>query len=301
MSEARYPYVHVDVAADDVELISSELFELGALGIEERDATTLLREAGSQPTTLVASFDDEASAQAAQAQLAPRHPARVEYVVGDEWREAWRSYFKPARVGERLWVRPSWEAFEAPAGEQVIILDPGQAFGTGTHESTRLVLGALGPLVRSGARVLDIGTGSGILAIASLLLGAAEAVGVDVDPLALAAAAENAAANGVADRLHVSPLGIEELSERYDLVLANIEARVLVQLAAAIAARVAPGGRLILSGLLTPQADEVRAAYREFRERERPIMDEWCALVLERGGRGAGAAQGGGAPRRGEG
>ena len=283
MSEPRYPYVHVDVSGDDVELVSAELFELGALGIEERDATTLLRSAGGpEQTTLVASFADESGALAAQEALAPRHAARVEHVIGDAWREAWRAYFKPARIGDRLVVRPSWEPFAAGPSDVVITLDPGQAFGTGTHESTRLVLAALSQRVRPGARVLDVGTGSGILAIASLLQGAASAEAIDTDPLALGAARENAAQNGVAERMRVSGAGLESLHQVYDLVLANIEARVLMQLSAAIAARVAPAGTLILSGLLTPQADEVRDAYTGFREVDRPALGDWCALVLER-------------------
>jgi ribosomal protein L11 methyltransferase len=281
MSEPRYPYVHVDVASADAELVSTELFELGALGIEERDASTLLHSVGGpQQTTLVASFGDEAGAVAAQAELAGRYPTRIEYVIGDAWRDAWRSYFKPTRIGERLVVRPSWEAYEAQPGDVVITLDPGQAFGTGTHESTRLVLGTLSEVVRPGARVLDVGTGSGILSIASLLLGAASAEALDTDPLAISATTENAAQNGVAELLHASETPLESLTERYDLVLANIEARVLVPLAAAIAARLAPGGTLVLSGILVPQADEVRAAYPQLRELARPQQGDWCALLL---------------------
>ncbi|HEX4355329.1 MAG TPA: 50S ribosomal protein L11 methyltransferase, partial [Polyangiales bacterium] len=141
MNEPRYPYVHLDVPEDDRELVSSELFELGALGIEERDASTLLS-AAVGTTTLVASFADEDGARFAQTELS-RRGARLEYVVGDAWRDGWRAYFKPLRIGERLVVRPSWEAYEAQPNDVVITLDPGQAFGTGTHESTQLILAAL--------------------------------------------------------------------------------------------------------------------------------------------------------------
>jgi ribosomal protein L11 methyltransferase len=282
MSEARYPYLHLDVSAEDVELASLELFELGAQGIEERDQTTLLPSAAGSASTLVASFADEATAATAAAQLAPRWSARLQHVVGDAWRDAWRAYFKPLRVGERLVIKPSWEAYQAAPGDVVITLDPGQAFGTGTHESTQLVLAELSSQVTSDMRVLDVGTGSGILAIACLLLGAGAADAIDTDPLAISATRENAEANRVAGRLAASERGLSELTERYPLVLANIEARVLIPLAPELAARVADGGRLILSGLLHADAEPVRAAYPEFEERARPTRGDWCALVLER-------------------
>jgi ribosomal protein L11 methyltransferase len=283
MTEPRYPYLHVDVSTEAVELVSAELFELGALGIEERDASTLLHSsAGPDTTTLVASFADDETANSAREQLAPAHAARIEYVVGDAWREAWREYFKPLRVGERLVVRPSWEVYEAAPGDVVITLDPGQAFGTGTHESTQLILAALPAQLPAATRVLDVGTGSGILAIACLLLGAERADAVDNDPLSISAAHENAEQNGLSARLMASAAPLAALAGQYDLVLANIEARVLVPLASELAARVVAGGKLLLSGLLHADGDAVRAAYPEFIELERPTRGEWCALILQK-------------------
>jgi ribosomal protein L11 methyltransferase len=186
-------------------------------------------------------------------------------------------------VGPRLVVRPSWEPYEAEPGDLVITLDPGQAFGTGTHESTQLVLSVLGDYVRPGQRVLDLGTGSGILAIASLLLGAAHVVALDLDPLAISATQENAAVNGVAEAVTARVAGVDSVSEQHPLVLANIEARVLVPLAAAVSERVAPGGTLILSGLLHAHAEEVLAAYTGFRALARPSSGDWSALVLKKG------------------
>jgi ribosomal protein L11 methyltransferase len=271
--------LHLDVSPDAIELVSSKLFDLGALGIEERDASTLTR--GTFATTLVASFEDEASALAAQAELAPEHASRLEFVIGDAWRDGWRAYFKPLRVGEHLVIKPSWEAFTPAPGDRVLTLDPGQAFGTGTHESTQLLLRELPACVPAGARVLDIGTGSGILAIAAIMFGASHVDAIDTDPLAARATQENAEVNGVAAKLDASTTPLEAVSERYPLVLANIEARVLVPLAAAVAARVMPGGRLLLSGLLHADADRVSAAYPAFRELARPSSGDWCALVLE--------------------
>jgi ribosomal protein L11 methyltransferase len=282
VSEPRYPYVHLDVGPDDVDLVSSELFELGAQGLEERDATTLNAARDGQ-VTLVASFADDAAAEGALAAFEGRFAARIEHVVGDAWRDGWRAYFKPTRVGERLVVRPTWEAYAPEPGDVVLTLDPGQAFGTGTHETTRLLLIELQQRVTSGGAVLDVGTGSGILGIACLLLGAARVDAVDNDPLAVDAARENAALNGVASRLQASLTPVAQLTEHYPLVLANIEARVLVPEAAAIAARVADSGVLLLSGLLHGDVDAVRAAYPDFQELARPALGEWRALVLQRG------------------
>jgi len=281
MSEPRYPYVHVDVVnAEDAELVSASLFELGALGVEERDASTLARPGGGAPLTLVASFADEAAAQSAQTELASGYPTRMEYVVGDAWRDGWRAYWKPLRVGDHLVIVPSWEKFEPGPRDRVLCLDPGQAFGTGTHESTQLLLIELERRVQAGVELLDIGTGSGILAIAALLLGAGSATVIDNDPLAVDAARENAARNGVGAKLHASGGALESLTEQYPLVLANIEARVLTPHARAVAARVAPGGLLMLSGLLANDVAEVRAAYSQFSELARPERGDWRALVL---------------------
>ena len=168
--------------------------------------------------------------------------------------------FAPIRAGERLWIVPTWH--EAPdAGAVNIVLDPGAAFGTGSHPTTRLVLGWLEREVRGGETVLDYGCGSGILAIAAMKLGAARAVGVDIDPLALEAARYNASANAVA--LDVLPADAPLVLEA-DLTVANILANPLRMLAPLLASHTRPGGRLALSGILAAQAGEVMAAYAPF-------------------------------------
>jgi ribosomal protein L11 methyltransferase len=269
--------VHVDVAPEEIEEVSYLLWELGAQGVEERDATTLAKsEAGA---TLVASFVDEAGARAAIEGLAPR-AARLEYVVGDAWRDAYKQYFKVTRLGPRLLIRPSWEPYQAQPHEVVVTVDPGRAFGTGTHESTRLVMAALDREVRGGERVLDVGCGTGILAICALKLGASEALCLDVDPDAVAVTRENALANGVEARLSAATTPLPELSDAFPLVLANIQASVLVPLARDLAARVAAGGRLMLSGLLRGQEQEVLGAYPQFELLEAPVEGEWIALIL---------------------
>jgi ribosomal protein L11 methyltransferase len=287
MSLPRYPYVHIAVAAEEVEEVSYLLWELGAQGVEERDASTLLKPgsmvvAQAQPVDvlLVASFADDATAASAIAELAPRD-ARLEHVVGDEWLDAYKKYFKVTPLGARLVIRPSWEPYTPAAHEVVVTVDPGRAFGTGTHESTRLLMQVLDRRVRGGEQVLDVGCGTGILAICALALGAERALCVDVDPDAVEVTRENAELNQVSERVRAATTPIEEVEGRYPLVLANIQASVLVPLAEPIAARVAPGGLLMLSGILVGQESDVVAAYAAFTLEESPQEGEWIALVLK--------------------
>lgn len=279
--EPRYPYLHVDVADEQIEEVSYLLWELGALGVEERDATTLNRADRTIGTTLVASFADEASATRAGADLSP-HTARLEFVVGDGWRDAYKAYFKVTRLGERLVIRPSWEPFQPSERDVVVTVDPGRAFGTGTHESTRLIMRELDGRVRGGERVLDIGCGTGILAICALKLGADTALCLDVDPDAAEVTRENAALNEVSARVRADTTPVEDIEDEYPLVLANIQASVLIPLARAIAARVAPHGLLLLSGILSGQESDVREAYPEFSLEASPSEGEWVALVLKK-------------------
>ena len=280
---ARYPYVHVDVPAEEADVLSAELFELGASGIEERDATTLIKGAQGQASiTLVASFDDDALAHAACEELSSRFSARVEHVVGDAWRDGWKAYFKPTRVSERLVIKPSWESYEAQPNDVVLTIDPAGAFGTGTHETTRLVLGELESLVTPGEPVLDVGTGSGILAIGCVLLGASRVRALDIDDESVSACLENAEANGVRDRIEVDKAQVQALTERYPLVLANIETRILVPLKEHIVSRVEPGGVLVLSGILRTEIDTVMAAYSDLALLRQREQGEWAALVLRR-------------------
>ncbi|HVK72138.1 MAG TPA: 50S ribosomal protein L11 methyltransferase [Kofleriaceae bacterium] len=210
-----------------------------------------------------------------------------------EWRDAWKKYFHVTRLTPRIVVVPSWEkdGFRAADGDVVIDLDPGMAFGNGTHASTRLCLAELDALAAAGAapeRVLDVGAGSGILAIAAVKLWpGSRAVAIDNDPIAVTACAENAALNGVADRIASSLTPVGELTEAFPLVIANIQAHVLRELADAITARVAAGGTLVLSGLLSPQAPAVADEYVArglSLVAVRPSGDDaaWSSAVLRR-------------------
>lgn len=281
MSEKpRYPFVHIRASRDEEELLSYELFELGALGVETRDQSTLLKnELGD--LTLIASFGDIETAEGAIAVLG-EHRASLSFVEGDDFLDEWRRFFKPARIGERVVIRPSWEPFDASPDDLVLVIDPGRAFGTGLHESTRLVIRCLESIELAGVELLDLGTGSGVLAIAALLLGADRAIGTDIDSEAVEVSLENAAINGVADRFEALVQEKPEFARRYPLVLANIESRVLVPLAREIAATVADGGRLILSGLLADEAERIEEAYPDFTRIALHQEREWIAIMLER-------------------
>ncbi|MCA9530949.1 MAG: 50S ribosomal protein L11 methyltransferase [Myxococcales bacterium] len=274
--------------AQRAEVVAADLWELGALGVEERDDSTLSR--GAQgAVTLVASFTDDAAARRAVEQLratAPDCGAHVEHVVGDAWRDAWRAYFRATPIGARLLLRPSWEPVPASAvGRVVLTIDPGNAFGSGIHETTRLVLEALDRRVRGGERVLDVGCGSGILAVAACLLGAAEAVAIDIEPDAVAVTRDNATRNGVAERVDASTTPIDRVAGRFPLVVANIQAAPLIAMAGSLLARVDAGGVLVLSGVLAEHQDAVIAAFARADVEEVRADGEWVAIVLSQGAR----------------
>ncbi len=187
----------------------------------------------------------------------------------EDWANGWRKYYRPIEVGERLRVTPQWLAGEETGDRVELLLDPGLIFGTGSHPTTQLCLEGVERWTRPGARVLDLGCGSGILSIAALRLGAARALGVDIDPKAPDVAYQNAAINGIGresytvlagDVLTDAALRRELAGQRWDLILANIVADVILPLSAAVGPWLAPEGRFLCSGILDARAGEVRAA-----------------------------------------
>lgn len=246
----------------------------------DRGTTPLWRE-----TVLTGLYDDLNQVEAmiervqrAWAEQSPDEPApQIEYelLADRDWEREWMDGFEPLRMGKRLWIVPSWH--EAPEPDAVnLLLDPGLAFGTGTHPTTALCLGWLDGLSLDQRQplgqthILDYGCGSGILAIAALKLGADTAVGVDIDPQALQASRDNAERNGIDESQLILDYPEKLGQGRFEIVIANILAGPLIELATPIAARVAPRGRIALSGILSAQTDAVLDAYRA----EGMIMDE---------------------------
>jgi ribosomal protein L11 methyltransferase len=207
-------------------------------------------------------------------------------VDSDEYLDAWRSWAQPVLVegvGDAVLLQPAWLAPEdAGPRTTVVRLDPGRTFGSGSHPSTQLAVELLLSIASPGPRVLDLGCGSGVLGITAALRGAAEVEAVDVDPAAVLATEVNARLNGVGPALTASTTPLLDLGGRFDLVLANIGAGVLRDLAPPIGRRTASGGSVVLSGILDEQVDDVRAAYAGWTERRRASRDGWTALLLDR-------------------
>jgi ribosomal protein L11 methyltransferase len=266
--------------------------EVAAAGVEIRGEDIVVWAPAGDAEPALAAMRAAAARIAASGLPIDPAAARVQTAAPeDEWRDAWKRFFRVARLTPRIVIVPSWETHEATPGDVVLDLDPGRAFGTGAHASTRLCLSELDALAESGRRVasfLDVGTGSGILAIAAAKLWpGARGVAVDVDPLAVSAARENLERNGVAGRVAAGETPVGDLDAGFDLVVANIQADVLEPLAAPLAARVAAGGVLVLSGLLAPQADRVAAVYARrglepVAVRHSPEDRDWAAVVLRR-------------------
>ncbi len=278
-----------------VETLSDALLARGALSVDVADAAAgtpnerpLFAEPGSAPALnwrvnrVVALFaaDTDLTATMADvlrdAALPPTTPYGMDRVDDKDWVRLTQSQFTPQQVTPRLWVVPTWhEVVEVNAIN--IRLDPGLAFGTGTHPTTRLCLRWLDAQVRPGATVIDYGCGSGILAIAAMKLGAGRAQGVDIDDQALLAARRNAMQNQADVSFFAAA---DELKSQADVVVANILANPLTVLAPLLATLTAPGGMIALSGILAPQADEVRDAYRQwFDMHATEHEDEWVLLA----------------------
>ena len=215
--------------------------------------------------------------------------AGVEYTLNTEdveqedWQNAWKQYYHAMDIGRRLAIVPGWEEYDTD--RTVITMDPGMAFGTGTHETTSLCLETLDELVQGGERMLDIGTGSGILAIAALKLGAMEAEGVDIDPMCVRTAGENAQRNGVAERLTVL---VGDLSDKasgvYDIITANIVAAAILSLAPAVPALMAPGAKFIASGIIDERRDEVLDGLKAAGLRPVQVKEKrgWVCIICEK-------------------
>ena len=279
-----YFSVTVDLPEPEAERCEDVMHELGATGLEVRESRTPampgVRAPAEGEAIIVAYFesreDAEAALSAAWGMTGARATLSEEPLV--DWSKAWKTRIRSTQVG-RLWVGPPWE--EPPADKVAITIEPKMAFGTGDHPTTALCLGAIDAFIAAhpGASVLDVGTGTAVLAIAAKKLGAGRVVGVDNDPVSVELARENAALNGTPE-LDLSLRPLEAIDGPFDLVLANILANTLIELAPAIAAKV--GKQLCLAGVLAHQAEEVTRAYVALgmRRTELAQQGDWVRIDL---------------------
>ena len=282
--------VRLAITPEQAELYEDALLNVGAVSVtfmDAEDQPIFEPELNTTPlwshTHLLALFEGGTEAELVLSHLelltgAPLPEHHTEVIEDQDWERSWMDNFQPMRFGQRLWIVPSWHA--APEPEAVnLLLDPGLAFGTGTHPTTALCLEWLDGQDLTDCNVLDFGCGSGILAIAALLLGAKHAVGTDIDYQAIDASRDNAERNGIDANRFALCLPEQLPAERADVVVANILAGPLVALAPQITSLVKPGGRLALSGILAEQGEDVAAAYAEaFDLDPLCIRDGWVRI-----------------------
>lgn len=203
----------------------------------------------------------------------------------DDWANAWKAYYKPIRIGKHMVIVPAWEKFEPKEDDIVVRMDPGMAFGTGTHETTRLVIELLEKYVKKGDRMLDVGTGSGILAICASKLGASECRAYDIDPVAVRVARENVKDSGLTNiKCDVSDLlrGVDRTGGEYDIITANIVADIIIRMSPDIGELMHDGTMLITSGIITERRDEVTDALTKNGLKIVEVREDngWCAVVV---------------------
>lgn len=274
------------------EAISDFLEEIGAVSVTFMDSqdTPIFEPLPGETrlwgnTDVVGLFDAETDMQVIKEELiasglvAADFTHKIEQIEDKDWEREWMDNFHPMQFGKRLWICPSWREVPDPSAVNVM-LDPGLAFGTGTHPTTALCLQWLDSLDLEGKTVIDFGCGSGILAIAALKLGAKRAIGIDIDPQAILASTNNAVANGVADRLELFLAKDQPKDLVADVVVANILAGPLKELAPNIITLVKPQGDLGLSGILATQAESVCEAYAaDFNLDPVEEKEEWCRIT----------------------
>lgn len=283
----------IEATEANAESLSEALMELGALSasIEDANAETpdeqpIFGEPGDPPPgiwrqNVVSALFDEAvdiqeiieALEAATATSGLKFSTQI--IAEQDWVRATQSQFDPIRIRDDLWIVPSWHAAPNPQGLN-IVLDPGLAFGTGSHPTTHLCLSWLADTIQGGENVLDYGCGSGILAIAAKMLGAGKVIGVDIDPQAIQSSCYNAQNNGVVAEFFMAD---RYAAEEYDIVVANILSSALSVLAPALASACRAQGRIALSGILREQADQVSEIYSEWFDMAAPVfMDSWVML-----------------------
>ncbi|MEC8326231.1 MAG: 50S ribosomal protein L11 methyltransferase [Pseudomonadota bacterium] len=283
--------IRINSTKENAEIISDELMELGCPSVtfvDAKDTPIYEPKLGEvtlwADTTVIGLFDASVDMQAITEHLAQmpilqeNFVCKVEQLEDKDWEREWMDNFHPIQFGERLWICPSWRDIPDPSAVNVL-LDPGLAFGTGTHNTTALCLRWLDSLDLSGKTVVDFGCGSGILGIAALKLGAKRVIGIDIDPQALEASRDNAERNGVADQLEVY-LPEDQPEFEADILVANILAQPLRELHHVILGLLKSGGKFALSGILEEQVMSVEDIYRQYAELETSQQDgEWMRVA----------------------
>lgn len=295
MSEDQAIWARVECLSEDAQASSDWLWTQGAQGVEVRDGETFFEEdpefapVPDGKARLIAYIEVEDSMEALAARLhadAPSHLKLVTAARFDDrsWATKWREFFTPRHLSPHAIVGPPWEDFDAPRDGHAIIVEPGMAFGTGTHETTQVVSHLLEDFLRDHptTRMLDVGCGSGILCMHASFLGVQELTGVDVEPEAIENAQHNLTLNALtAHAIDFSTTPLHELPGTWELVVANILSHILVSLSAELVAHTQVGGQLILSGILEHQLADIRAAFpqaHDLRELEVRQLGEWFAL-----------------------
>jgi len=298
MLEKTWHKLTIRASSDLSETVASQITELTGLGTEihdsgdPREPSTITGYLNSDDPDLAAKMLAIQEFLASMISNNPDSPPpnmACETIPEEDWDRKWREGFKSFHLTNRIVIKPSWETYRAGTDELVIELDPGQAFGTGLHASTRLIVEmlteTLPTLPKPPERVLDVGTGTGILAISAALMGCLTITGIDIDHAAVTAAQENVAANHLSDRINVVDTPLAELAGTFNLIMANIIHNTLVEMAPALSARLAPGGLLMVAGILRGgQAENIRNHY--FAQGLSCLglkeSGEWAALCLQK-------------------
>lgn len=268
LEEAAWEIAHIDLIDEDL-LQKDRAESIVHIYIEE----------GNNPAEAVSFISDRLTAEKITFRI------ETDGCSEEDWADKWKAFFKPTAVGERLFVRPIW-IDDYDAGDRAVLnIEPGAAFGTGTHDTTRLCLETLDKIIKDGDTVLDIGCGSGILAIASMLLGATEGFGVDIDELAVKTAKENGKMNNLDEPELKFVCGdlADKVTKQYDVVVANIVADIIILFSTQVRAFMKPGARFIASGIIDTRADEVVTALQSagLKLVERIEHGGWVCLVCE--------------------
>ncbi len=259
----------------------------GAAGVEIQDGTTFMENDAIPPVpdglTRVIAFFESSSGQMAEPQFDGLSDTIWGRYDDRSWETAWKEYFKPTLLSPGIRVGPPWEKFEAPAGGHKVIIEPGMAFGTGTHETTQLCSTQLETLVTPGCSILDVGCGSAILSICARKLGSGQVTGIDLNDDVLDNARENLRLNSI-DGVELTTTSLDRITGTFDLVIGNILAHILMDLREDLVARVRTGGLLLMSGLTLSQEDEFKAHFdlESLTLQHRDASGEWVCLVYEK-------------------